>query len=193
MVKTKTKVKKRVKKEALKPMGLKVVYDSYSKVTRKRDTSQEYSGEDTTTSWSIGGLVLTDDYPDLVPSFPVKADDDVYLVYLVYSSGDSFSHNEDGRISFIDVYKTRDKADFAASCIREHNSWYKDMHEHWKPMTAKERKALSKKYKSEYSIDLVREDGSINPERAGWNGFFEQLSYIEVARFVVDANKRSRF
>jgi len=184
---------KRVKKEAPKPMGLKVLHDRHVEVTRERDETDRWSGEDTTSSWTVNGLVKTDDYPDLVPCFAVETGDAVYLVYLVYSTGDSFSHSENGCINFVDVFKTREKAEHVAQCIREHNSWYKGMHENWKPMTAEQRKTLGKKYNSEYTIELVREDGSINSESAGWNGYFDHLSYIEVTEFVVDANKRSRF
>lgn len=185
---------KRVKKvEEPKPVGLKVLHDRHIEVTRERDETDRWSGEDTTSSWTVNGLVLTTDYPDMIPCFPVQPDDDVYLVYLVHSTGDSFSHSENGCISFIDVYKTHEKAEQAAKCIREHNSWYKGVHENWTPMTAKQRKTLSKKYKSEYTVDLFREDGSINSEHASWNGYFDRLSYIEATGFVVDANKRSRF
>jgi hypothetical protein len=186
---------KRAKEQAPEPVGLKVLHDRYVEVTREHDPDDRWSGEDTSSTWEVSGIVLRapKDYPDLVPCFLVEAGDEVHLVYLVYSTGDSFSHSEDGCISFIDVYKTREKAEHAAKCVREHHSWYRGMHDYCVPMSAKQRKALGKKYKSEYTVDLVREDGSINSEHAGWNGYFDRLSYIEVTEFVVDANKRSRF
>lgn len=193
----KTKLnKKRSKKpasHAVPDVGLKVTAHSYGEVTREADPNDRWSGEDTTSSWNVEGISLAKEYPNVTACFPVEAGDTVYLVFGVYSTGDSFSHHEDGSIDYIDVYKTHAKAEATAKTLREHNNWYRGMNDRWAPITAKERKALSKKYKSAYSLEIVRENGSKMSVHIPWNGYFETLSYIEVASFTVNANERGRY
>lgn len=194
----KTKTKKRKDKKAVErapEVGLCVLHDGYQEVTQEADPNNEWDRGSTSTSWTVGGIVLASkkDMPDLTACFPVKAGDTVHVVFAVYSSGDSFGQDEHGNIEFIDVYKTAAKAARAAKAVRGHANWYRDINDRWSPMTAKERRLAEKTYDNLYHVDVVREDGSQKNIYASWNGYFESLSYVEVATFVVDANKRSRF
>ena len=122
--------KPKTNKQAVKRVpetGLKVCYDEYCEVTREA-VRDEWDRDDTASTWSVGGLRLTEDYPDVSACFPIKAGDIVYLLYVVYSTGDSFGHSEDGSISFVDVFKTHAKAVTAANTIREHSNWYCQLH-----------------------------------------------------------------
>jgi hypothetical protein len=188
--------RKRTKKvEAEKPVetGLDVFYSEYSDVTQAADPEDAWSRDSTRSSWDVHGIALSDKYPEVTACFPVADGDTVYLLYAIYSTGDSFGHDEDGRISFIEVFKTLEKAETAAKAIREHCDWYTGMHNRWTPMSAKDRKAVQKKYSSEYTVSIVRENGEKMDVHASWNGYFESLSYVEVASFVVGANKRQRY
>jgi hypothetical protein len=181
-------------KETRKPeVGLKVDHEIYTDVTRERDPTDKWSGEDTTSSHSVNGLSVSTEYPDVTACFPVEAGDTVFLVFAVYSTGDSFSHHEDGQIVFVDVFETFDVAEQAAKALRAHNDWYKKLHERWTPMTTQERKELAKQYKSEYTAQIFREDGSAMDVHVGWNGYFERLSYIEVKQLNVNAMSRGRY
>lgn len=185
--------KKKVKaKETLPEVGLRVVHDSYQCVTREYNDEGPYSRrDDTRTTWTVDGIELVDQYPDVTACFPLETGDSVYLVYVVYSTGDSFGHDEDHSIAFIDVFKTEERAKLAARGIREHRDWYCSTRS--SRMTPAEARKLRGKYASEHSVDLVREDGTVHMVCASWNGYFESLSYVEVAHFAVDAGKRERF
>lgn len=196
MAKPTKKAKKRKTKKTVETtpqLGLRVIYGGNSIVTREANPDDEWSKDDTSTTWGVDRLVLSNNYPDVTACFPVKTGDDVYLVYAVYSTGDSFSHSEDGSINFIDVFKTRKKAQKAAQDIRGHANWYRDMNERWSPLTAKERKVAEKLYENSYHVDVVREDGTQLNVYTGWNGYFESLSYVEVVGLTVGAEKPSRY
>jgi hypothetical protein len=192
MAKAKKKVDKKAQDE-LKETGLKVSHEVYCITTRERNPDDRWSGEDTSSTHSVDGLSLAKEWPDVTAPFFVKPGDVVYLLFAVYSSGDSFSHHENGSIIYIDVFKTHAKAEKAAQTIREHANWYKGLHSRWEPMTNKQRKALAKKYKSEHSVEIVRENGKKIDVYANWNGYFESLSYIEVSSCTVDAVGRGRY
>lgn len=180
-----------LKKEQPVEIGLKVMHEGFSEETSEVDPDDRWSRASTSTSWSVDGIALEKEYPDVTACFPVVKGDGVYLVYVVYSTGDTFGHDENSTIVFVDLFLDEKKADVAASTIREHSDAGSRLSEY--RLTAKERQRLVGKYKDRFSVDIVRENGKTMSVHAGWNGYFESLSYVEVAHFVVDTNKRKRY
>lgn len=189
--KTKSKAARRTKKmvkEIVADIGLTVHHNRHSEVTYEANPDDEWSRDSTTSSHSVDGISLASEYPDVTACFPVKDGDTIYLLYAVYSTGDSFGHDENSSIAYIDVFKTYEKAEKAAKDIRMHANWFKGVHGFVVP--SKEEK---KKYASDYQVDIKRENGKTMDVFAGWNGYFESLSYVQVESFVVGPHKRGRY
>jgi hypothetical protein len=101
-----------------------VVDYSDTMTTEHADPDDAWSADSTFTSHDIQGISLEDTYGDLTVSYDIEYDVPYFLVYYIYSTGDSF-HNDEGLIEFIDLYKTRYEAEKAANIIREAaiNEW----------------------------------------------------------------------
>lgn len=171
------------KKQKPAEVGLDVDYRVYSEVTRE---AREDSGDrdDTHSSYDIRGVYLNNAFPDITACFPVAVGVSVFLVYVVYSTGDSFGHDADGKIVFVDVFTTKEKAEACATAISEHAKWSK-RDRFWKPLTKQQRKELDKKYADEYTVGYVRENGETCSLHCSWNGYFDSLSYANVESFTI--------
>lgn len=185
--------KKKVVVEETFETGLKIRTSQYGDITQAADPEDSWSRDSTHTSWTVEAVEPEPKYPDVTACFPVPEGTTVYLLYLVYSTGDSFGHDEDGRIAFVDVWTTREKAEAAATIVREHADWYKGVNTRWSPMTKEERLKYEKKFDNAYQVTVIRENGEPLQTYASWNGYFESVSYIEVASFVVNQNARKRY
>ena len=132
---------------------------SYIEVTRERDPTDRWSGEDTDTSHSVKSFYIVDDddYCDISVAFDIDDGRDYYLLYVIYSTGDSFNHNE-GQIVFIDLFETKEMAEKNRQCIVEHNK--------------------DKVGKLTYSVLLQLEDRRVYQFRVPWQGYFERLTEI---------------
>ena len=93
---------------------------SYTEVTREHDPSDRWSGEDTYTSWTVTGLSRNK------PNGNYRAVDIeyeptgiVYLVFAVYSTGDSFGLAEGGGFEVIDLYQTYEEASACANALEK--------------------------------------------------------------------------
>lgn len=154
------------------PKYLRLDVSSRRVVTRERDPDDEWSGEDTSTSWTVEGITLLDkdEYNALPADFPVEVGDTVYVVYAVYSTGDSFSHDENGEFETVCFFKTREKAHAAARAVSQR--------------TAGE----------SYQMTFETESGAKISRYCPWDGYFERLSYVEVESFEVeDSQYRRRY
>jgi|GEM_PF-4240453 len=85
---------------------------SFSHVTKEADTSDEWDRDDTSTEWSFGRLGLTKrQYEESFPvSFDVKAGDIVFAVVAVWSTGNSFSHDEQHCSELFGIFKDANEA-----------------------------------------------------------------------------------
>lgn len=86
---------------------------AHVEVTREA-TEEMWDRDDTSTTWIIGDTVrrLTDNSYRAVPvSFDVVAGQKVYLIYAIYSYGDSFGHDENGGLELCGIYQTYDEAE----------------------------------------------------------------------------------
>jgi len=134
--------------------------DSYTDVTR--DPDSEYDGDDTSTSHHITGFRVKKDYGDLEVAFTPERGKDYFLVYAIYSTGDSFSHH-DGKICFIGFFEDKKLADENKKRIEENyknpGDWNSDNH---------------------YSVTLIANSGKEWKMSKPWQGYFERLDWVEV-------------
>lgn len=124
------------------------------------------------TSHDIRGLRIVRNYGDVIFPGIVKNGDQLYLLYAIYSTGDSFGFDE-GSITFIDVFKSKEKADAAYAAV-----------------------AKGKKVESPYGgspsdgYEYLNEAGTlVKCGFAPWAGYFERLSSLNLESFVVTDDK----
>jgi hypothetical protein len=147
---------------------LRVNYDKDVWVTRKCDPEDRWDRDDTAASWTFNhvSIVKESDPWDIVVPFEVKAGDNVYIVAAIYSTGDSFGHDDAECCEYIDAFINEYKAN---DCTRAIELTQKSYHDRT------EKKAV-----------WVREDDSIGKlDYVPWNGYFESLDEVRCEKLEV--------
>lgn len=107
-------------------------------------------------------IAKEEEYFDIIVSFNPIENKEYYLLYVQYTTGDSFGQSN-GNIEHIGLYESRDLAVNNAKRIREHN----------------ETKSF-KHFSDEYSVILVSEEGLEYRQSTSWKGYFERIESIVV-------------
>lgn len=157
--------------------AIRIVDITQTVITRPRDPDDKWDGDDTYTSHHIQGFLPVKgekEFRDLDIPFKVSKDKTYYLLYVIYSTGDSF-HHEEGCIEFIDLYQTKDKAEIAAKAIEKHYEKNKEYN------IGKDR----------YSLPLTRDDLSKIVVCPPWIGYFDRLTSVNVESVTL-MNERRR-
>lgn len=153
-------------------------FNSYSQSTGGYDPDDSWSRDSTSTSWTAPNVcrILNDEKPrgyigyeiDEVPD-TVKRGDTIYMVWVQWSSGDSFGHDDGAHHEVIGFYQTAELAEQA-------------------------RKAIDDDSQTGYSFEdggnRVRVplfDGSDTREQytGSWKGYFESLDHVDVQPMIV--------
>ena len=147
-----------------------VNYSSYTDVEAEHDFGDEFSGEDTHTTHDIESVYVSNekDYYDLNVPFDVVEGKQYYLLYGLYSTGDSFNHDS-GRLQFVDLYQTIEMADANKKILEDHNK-----------ITGT---------KDDYTAQLLMDDGTIYPFNVPWKGYFESLESLVIETVNVAPGK----
>lgn len=170
---------------------IKIKNDSYCQVTREGDPNNRWDGDDTYCGHNIRGIyeVAPDTYYNLQVGFDLDPEEVYYLLYVIYDTGNSF-HQEEGRISFVEVYKDKNVAYENERRINEHAELYKklekmNMYHH--SLTKGEKKNLQKLQKtfSEFSVKLIGENEVEFTFSTSWLGYFERLVDVIVEPVLV--------
>lgn len=136
---------------------VKIVDNIHYGVSREA-TENQWDRDDTYEDHNIEGIeVVKTGFYDVEVGFDILHGMDYYLLYGIYSTGDSFGHDE-GRIEFVDLYEDREVAEENAKRLRAHNDEKKDS----------------------FSTKLLHENGKEYDCHVPWKGYFERLSYLEV-------------
>ena len=119
--------------------------------TSRPDPTDSWDRADTHTTWYVEGLGLQDtDYSDSVPNYlAAKVGDTLWVLYAVYSTGDSFGRDEDANLEFINVFARREDAITARHSLADGNPPY-----------------------------TLSNGQTITFGWIPWNGYFESLSYM---------------
>lgn len=145
---------------------IEIIDESYTMVTRHGDPNDEWDGDDTETSHHITGFrVLKNGYSDLEVDFKLTPGKPYYLLYAIYSTGDSF-HHEEGKIEYIGLYKSLKDAEVNQKLIEKH---YKETNE-----------SNPRNFDSMFSVELISPSGVKYKQHVPWNGYFESLTSVEV-------------
>ena len=139
---------------------------SYTVVTRDRDPSDRWSGEDTDTSWTILDICLGKPRSysgrQIPYDFDVSVGDTVYLLYSINSEGDSFSRHDGEHFEDILVFKTLEKAQAAKKVLEGFD-----------------------KSGNDQMINLTTESGEIYKFYPPWWGYFERLDTLDIETMTV--------
>ena len=112
---------KKINKEIDPVWALEVNYDSYTDVTRHADPDERWDGDDLAYSQTIHGYSIhnKNSYGE---TFPMVSEPDknktYWLVYVNYSTGDSF-HHKTGCICFVDIFENASDAEHLAKLLEE--------------------------------------------------------------------------
>ena len=141
--------------------NVKVLYDTNGyTIEEGEDSDEQYSWQGVTgTDNTINGIEQVSDnsFSELVTDFDIVPGESYYLLYAIYSTGDSFSRSE-GEVEFVGLYKDPTVAKSNADRIWDNN-------EH---------------HDSSHSVNLVTEDGKEYLLSVPWKGYFENLSDVSV-------------
>lgn len=141
-----------------------VKYNSDKYTTREADADDEWDRGNTTSKHVLEYISLAAESAYSTVTYPgeVKVGEKIYLLYAVYSTGDSFGHDEDACIELISVHKNLDVARFNYETIKNNTD---------------------KRY--DVQLELSQDNGQTWKMSPPWNGYFESLSYLKIAGFTV--------
>jgi hypothetical protein len=141
----------------------------YTEVTREADPEDSWGAADTSTSWSTDGVSLSDkDGQHALPAdFEVEVGDTVYVVFAVYSTGDTF-HRADGE--YLEVL-----------------SFHKDAQRAYRNKAAAEG---PRGKEASFSMTIEFENGKKVSRHCPWDGYFESLDYVSVDSYTVQAHSK---
>ena len=92
--------------------------------------NNKWSRNSTSSDWSVHGIeevTSKNAYYDIETEFDLEKEVEYYLVYAVYTTGDSFGYDKHGSIEYIGIYKDSRIAD--ENCARNQNH-YKNQSDH---------------------------------------------------------------
>jgi len=164
-----------------------VIKDHRSHQTREPYPDDEWDRGNTSSSWTVDGIRLYESdhrrygwmEMDLDVPFEVTSGTKYYLMYVVYSTGDSFGHDEDSCIEFCGLYADKRIAEENENRIRSHYNWAN--YSSWRIGEKPKRPKFVPKKDGAFNVFLRTDDGKGEYEfSVPWAGYFESLSYIEI-------------
>jgi hypothetical protein len=146
-------------------------------------SDDEWSRDSTSTNWEVYGVA--ENVPNQYSSFDeIETDIEgkAYALYAIYSSGDSFGHDENAYFNLIWIFKSRKIAEKAKSMIEDHCDWYVKCNHAFYSYNEKVNK---KKYESEYSLKVKIDNGKDLTVSASWNGYFDSLTTVDIVECTI--------
>lgn len=173
-----SKIRKTKKAEPAKVhTGVRIIYDTFTEVTRERDMEDEWDMDDTYESHQINFVVPEGKYPDLACPYQVEPGKEYFLVYITYSTGCTFNR-EDGKISFIGLYQTKEEAEHAEALIEAHNLIYRDFNEDALHMKKGVKPPAGW---DEHNLHIPN-NGVVQNYYIPWHGYFESFGSVETVK-----------
>ena len=141
---------------------------AYRHIDEIREGCDEWDRGDTMTDWSFDEIYFGKSYKDqkshddlsIVISNEDYNNKNLKVVIAIWSSGDSFGHDENGSAEIMSVHKTLDEAEKASDIIRNSSSSYFD-----------DKTPIG-------GADLG--NGYKLPGYIPWDGYFESLEKVEI-------------
>lgn len=155
-----------------------VVDTTWVDVDDDHDDLSEYARPNTRTEHCVEGIREAKN-GDLITDMDLKVDDSAYLVYVIYSSGDSFGHDSGKHLTPIHLFDSEEKAHACVKAINEH---YRNNDPNG-PAEVR------------WTVNFTGNDGSIQSEYAGWVGYFESIDEVtaELVTVLPEIKRTRRF
>jgi hypothetical protein len=145
---------------------IKVDCSSYTTTIREGDSADPYDGDDTSTDHTINGIHLVDDdgYRVISVNFePIKGQT-YFLLYAIYSTGDSFSRHDGQELELIGIYDDKNVAIENEQILRN----------------------IDTENYNVTPVELHTEGLGVHKYVAPWAGYFESLDALEVQGFTLE-------
>jgi hypothetical protein len=163
---------------------IQVVDEYYTTATREADEDDSWDRGNTDTTHYIKGMEIVtapNQSVDLEVPFKIVPDKSYYLIYALYTTGDTFG-SDTGNIEYIGLYKTYKECQVNETRIYAHQRGPD-------PTIKVKSKAKKDKY-SEYSVELISPSGQPYMVGCPWNGYFNGLESIVIEGvYLIENNK----
>ena len=138
--------------------------DTYVSVTRAGDPDDQWDRDSTSTSHNVvsfdASLANKGQYFELAVPYEPEYNKDYYVLYAVYSSGDSFGHDDGYGIEYIGLY-TESELEIANENQRRIEDHYRGR-------------------KEGYSVELLTPTGKTFSQHTPWIDYFGGLDYTDI-------------
>lgn len=150
---------------------LKIDRRAYVSVIRAADPNDRWDRDNTSTDHELRGVHLSKDKSyDLFYDGDLSVGDTIYIVYAIYSTGDSFGHDDKAEIEFITAHKNKDVAYHNMAMTKSCNK-------------NNDRKGIRINYDSH--VMLAFDTGQTFKFVPPWNNYFEHLDKVDVFETIV--------
>lgn len=101
--------------------NVELIYESNTYSTREPDTDDRWDRGSTETTWYFTGARIVEEstYGSMPYPGELKKGDEVWCVFAVYSTGDTFGHDGASQLEFISIHKTEELAYKNADHLQE--------------------------------------------------------------------------
>lgn len=178
--KTPAKKKNPAKKKMPVMFGYHVIDHSVSTTTRESSDNGEWDRGDTETTHSIKGLTRArdDEYSNLAYNLELDSGDSAWLVFVIYSTGDSFGNDDGQCLMPIALFDSCEKAERCVVKIEKNEKDYQ---------TEKLKRSMDA-----WTVEYRDNCGIKRSFSAAWRGYFESLDSIEVEQVKVLSARQAK-
>lgn len=134
--------------------SIRILKMSPTEETSTRDPTDEWDRPDTSTTHFIEGFTVESKWHDFSVDFEPNYDSTYFLLYAVYSTGDSFGHDHNGGIEYLGLFENYETAELNLKRVEA--------------MTDYGSCTLLTDFSMDYDVYCP------------WFGYFESLSYIKI-------------
>lgn len=140
-----------------------------------RDVSDSWSRDSTVTTWDICGCgeVVPEEYTSF-DTMEINLTSTAYIVYAVYSDGDSFSHHKNVQFEIVWAFYDIQLAKDAVKHIKDHADWYESTNT-WPYKKA----SCDTQFTEEYSVEINIGGEKPLKHSIPWGIKFERLEKID--------------
>lgn len=151
----------------MEQFGYKVVIDQYC--NEDWHDGEEWGQWHSSYTNSLNSVSTANEYPDVVSIHDLKPGDRAYLVWVEWSSGDSFGHGDRTSVEAIGLFVDEDSAKGLAACIEDTNSY------------------TNYQTSTKVGYKVTTSDGQeFENLYAPWCGYFESLDSVNVETVVIE-------
>ncbi len=137
-------------------VSIRIIKTSPREEIGSRDLTDEWDRANTSTTHFIEGFTVESKWHDFSVDFEPNHDSTYFLLYAVYSTGDSFGHDQDGAIEYLGLFENYKTAELNMKRVEAMTDFG--------------------------SCTLLTDVGMDYDVYIPWFGYFESLSYIRIEK-----------